>query len=269
MTSSTARRHVWSEYTSPECRTIDPTRTIAILPLAATEQHGPHLPLATDSVINRGHLDALVAVAPEDLDFRILPVQEIGKSNEHIRFPGTLTLPPAVLIEMWTEIGLSVARAGIRKLVFVNSHGGNEEIMGIVARELRQRVSMLSVKSGWSRFGKPEGLFSDRESRYGIHGGDYETSLMLHFRPDLVNMDKARDFVSVAESDERSYDLLRPTGFLAYSWLAGDLGEAGVVGEAHLATAEKGRLQCEHAVAGFIRLLRDVAAAPLFDAATN
>lgn len=257
--------YVWSDYTSPAFRDIDPMRTIAILPIAATEQHGPHLPLCTDTAINRGHLDALIAAAPAGLDFRILPVQEIGKSNEHLRMPGTLTLPASVLIEMWTEIGLSVARAGVRKLVFVNSHGGNEEIMGIVARELRIRVSMLVVKSGWVRFGKPDGLFSDRESRLGIHGGDLETSLMLHFRPELVDMDKAQDFRSVGEDDEQRYKHLRPTGTLAYAWIADDLNPAGAVGEAHLATAEKGRMQCDHAVKGFIEMLREVAAAPLPD----
>lgn len=257
--------YIWSDYTSPEFRFIDPMRTTAILPIAATEQHGPHLPLCTDTAINRGHLDALVSAAPADLDFRILPVQEIGKSNEHLRMPGTLTLPANVLIDMWTEIGLSVARAGVRKLVFVNSHGGNEEIMGIVARELRIQASMLVVKSGWVRFGKPDGLFSDRESRLGIHGGDLETSLMLHFRPELVDMAKARDFRSVGEDDEQRYKHLRPTGTLAYAWIADDLNPAGAVGEAHLATAEKGRLQCEHAVKGFVEMLREVAAAPLPD----
>jgi len=256
---------VWSDYASPAFRDIDPVKTIAILPIAATEQHGPHLPLCTDSAINRGHLDALIAAAPGNLDFRILPVQEIGKSNEHQRMPGTLTIPAGVLIDLWTEIGLSVARAGVRKLVFVNSHGGNEEVMGIVARELRVRASMLVVKSGWMRFGKPEGIFSDRESRFGIHGGDVETSLMLHFRPNLVDMAEARDFASVAEQDEKRYTHLRPTGTLAYAWIADDLNPDGAVGEAHLATAEKGSRQCAHAVAGFIDMLREVASAPLPD----
>ncbi len=241
-------------------------RTIAILPIAATEQHGPHLPLCTDTAINRGHLDALVAAAPADLDFRILPVQEIGKSNEHLRMPGTLTLPANVLIDMWTEIGLSVARAGVRKLVFVNSHGGNEEIMGIVARELRVRASMLVVKSRAGCASASLKACSPTASRgFGIHGGDLETSLMLHFRPELVDMGKAQDFRSVGEDDEQRYKHLRPTGTLAYAWIADDLNPAGAVGEAHLATAEKGRLQCAHAVRGFIEMLREVAAAPLPD----
>ena len=259
------RRLAWSDYTSPEYRDTDPLNTIAILPIAATEQHGPHLPLATDTAINRGCLAALEKALPADLDIRILPMQEIGKSNEHLRMPGTLTLPAPLLIELWTEIGLSAARGGVRKLVFANSHGGNEEVMGIVARELRIRAKMLTVKAGWLKFGKPEGLFSDRESRFGIHGGDVETSLMLHFRPDLVDMGKARDFRSAAEEDEKRYTHLRPAGLLSYAWIAGDLNPEGAVGEAHLATPEKGRRQAEHSSAGFIAMLREVKSAPLPD----
>lgn len=121
-------------------------RTIAVLPLAAVEQHGPHLPVGTDAFINRGLLDVLIGKLPADLDLRILPVQSVGKSNEHLHAPETLTLPPSVLIKAWTEVGLSVARAGVRKLVMLNSHGGNEEVIGIVARELRVWADMLVVK---------------------------------------------------------------------------------------------------------------------------
>jgi len=260
---SRARRFWWGEYASREFEGLDPARTIAILPIAATEQHGPHLPVTVDSAINRGMLETLCRLLPDDIDIRILPVQEIGKSNEHIRHPGTLTLPAGVLIEAWTELGLSVARTGIRKLVFVNSHGGNDEVMGIVARELRVRANMLAVKAAWSRLGRPPGLFSEREAKFGIHGGDAETSLMLHFRPDLVDMSRTGDFRSVAEDDEQRFTHLRPTGFTAYAWLAGDLNSGGAVGEAHLASAEKGRQAAQFSAQRFVELLRDVQAAPL------
>lgn len=257
------RRVWWDEFASREFAHLDPNTTIAILPIAAIEQHGPHLPVGVDAAINAGMLATLIARLPDDLDIRILPIQQVGKSNEHLRMPGTLTLPATTLIEAWTELGLSVARAGVRKLVFVNSHGGNEEVMGIVARELRVRANMLAVKSAWSRLGKPAGLFSEREQKFGIHGGDVETSLMLHFRPELVDMDRARDFPSVAEEDERSFDHLRPTGLTAYAWIAGDLNPDGAVGEAHKATADKGRLTAEHAAGEFIKLLYDVKKAKL------
>ncbi|MCQ8784022.1 creatininase family protein [Mangrovibrevibacter kandeliae] len=253
-----ARRVWWSQYKTTEFERLDPMRVIAVLPIAAVEQHGPHLPTGTDQMINEGMLETMAGLAPEDLDLRILPVQAVGKSNEHLHAPGTLTLPPNVLIEAWTELGLSVARAGVRKLVIVNSHGGNEEIMGIVARELRVRAKMLVVKTAWSRFGHPAGMIDPAETRYGIHGGEVETSLMLHFRPDTVAMEKAETFVSSAVRDETEFDLLRPTGIHAYAWIASDLNPKGTVGDASKGTAEKGRRIAEHAASGFVRLLQDV-----------
>jgi creatinine amidohydrolase len=258
-----ARRVWWGDYASREFQGLDPETTIAILPVAAIEQHGPHLPVCVDAAINRGMLATLIGMLPDDLDIRILPVQEVGKSNEHLRMPGTLTLPATTLIEAWTELGLSVARAGLRKLIVVNSHGGNDEVVGIVARELRVRANMLVVKTAWSRLGKPPGLYGERELKYGIHGGDFETSLMLHFRPELVDMAYAQDFVSVAESDAARFAHLRPTGFTAYAWIADDLNPHGAVGEAHKATAEKGAITAAHSAGEFIKLLYDVKAAGL------
>lgn len=259
------RRAWWGDYRTTEYHAIDPEATIAVLPVAAIEQHGPHLPVSTDSTIMAGMLDAVIAKLPDDLDVRILPIQSVGKSNEHLHAPGTLTLPATTLIEAWTELGASVARAGVRKIVVVNSHGGNEEIMGIVTRELRVRFGMLAVKTSWSRFGRPAGLFSEIEDRYGIHGGDFETSVMLHFRPDLVDMEKAEDFPSRVQAAEDNFELLRHTGTQAFAWIASDLNPHGVVGEAAKATAEKGRLTVEHQTDGFIRLLRDVRKAALDD----
>jgi creatinine amidohydrolase len=257
-----ARRR-WAEYRSAEFGGVDADATLAVLPLAAVEQHGPHLPVGTDALIAEGMLATVIGLLPADLEVRILPVQAIGKSNEHLYAPGTLTLPAGAAIEAWTELGLSVARAGIRKLVMVNAHGGNEEIMGIVARELRVRGEMLAVKTSWSRFGVPAGLFSDVEQRHGIHGGDIETSLMLHFRPDLVDMGQARNFPSLAGATEERFRRLGPTGAHAFAWIARDLNPAGVVGEASAATAEKGRRVAEHQARGFVELLQDVRAVPL------
>lgn len=259
------RRVWWGDYRTTEYASIDPEGTIAVLPVAAIEQHGPHLPVSTDTTIMNGMLETMIARLPAELDIRILPVQAVGKSNEHLHAPGTLTLTAPTLIAAWTELGLSIARAGVRKLIVVNSHGGNEEIMGIVTRELRVREKMLAVKTSWQRFGRPTGMYSDLEERQGIHGGDVETSLMLHFRPDLVDMGKAENFVSNVARAEKEFSLLRHTGTHAFAWMAGDLNPHGVVGEAALATAEKGRLTAEHQADGFITLLKDVRKARLAD----
>jgi creatinine amidohydrolase len=249
----------WTDLTTKEFETLDPGRTIAVLPIAAVEQHGPHLAVATDMAINQGMLDELAKRLPPELSILILPLQAIGKSNEHLRSPGTLTLTAETALRAWVEIGESVERAGLRKLVIINSHGGNSDLLGVVTRELRIRCAMLAVHTAWSRFGKPEGLYTAAEGVHGIHAGDVETSLMLHFRPDLVRQEKAQNFVSSAQAMEREFAYLRPTGLQAFGWIAQDLNPHGAVGDASLATAEKGRATAEHQVSGFIALLKDVA----------
>lgn len=256
------RKIWWNDFSANQFHGLDPNKTIAVFPVAAVEQHGPHLPVGTDTIINQGHLDLLVQRAPADLDIRILPVQAIGKSNEHIWQKGTLSGTATNLIDAWTQIGLEIARTGIRKVVFVNSHGGNVSILDIVARELRVRQNMLAVKAGWSHFW-PKDIYSDIENRFGIHGGDSETSLVMHFRPELVNREALQDFPSVAQRDEQGYKYMRPTGMLSYAWIASDIHPLGAAGEASKATADKGRITVETAVDGFIELLREVERYPL------
>jgi creatinine amidohydrolase len=251
------RRLDWAEYRAGEFADIDPARTIAILPTAAIEQHGPHLPVGTDTMIAQGMLDRLRADCPGDLDIRILPIQAVGKSNEHLWAQGTVTLSAATALQAWVEIGLSVARAGLRKLVIVNSHGGNLDLISILSRELRVQAGMLAVKCQWSGFGHPPGLYPADELRFGIHGGDVETSLMLAFRPETVDMSQAADNRSSAE-----HTPIPPIGPVSYGWIATDLGAAGVVGNASVATADKGHATAAHQVAGFIDLLRRVVAMP-------
>lgn len=253
----------WGDFSASGFQDIDPSRTVAVLPVAAIEQHGPHLPVSTDLAIMQGMLAAVIDRLPDDQDVRILPIQPVGKSNEHVYAPGTLTLPATGLVDTWTELGASVARTGIHKIVIITSHGGNEEIMGIVTRELRVRFNMLAVKSSWMRFGLPEGLYSEFEVRHGIHGGDYETSLMLHFRPDLVDMTRARNFSSRFTDAEQQFDLLRPTGPFGFAWIASDINHHGVAGDAALATAAKGKITADHQAAGLIRLLADIHKAKL------
>ncbi len=252
------RRLDWAQFRAGEFSQMDPARTIAILPTAAIEQHGPHLPVGTDTMIADGMLDEVRRSCPQDLDILILPVQAVGKSNEHVHAAGTLTYSAETAIAAWREIGLAVARAGLRKLVIVNSHGGNLDINSIVARELRVRAGMFVVKCQWGSFGYPDGHYSERELTFGLHGGDVETSLMLDFQPEIVDMDLAQDFASTQE-----VTAISPVGSVSYGWVSSDLNPAGVVGEAHLATAVKGRTTCVHQVRGFIDLLRQVRDADL------
>jgi len=253
----------WAELKSNDFRDLDPETTIAILPVAATEQHGPHLPVMTDTAIAQGMIDGLKARIPDDLNVLVLPIQAVGKSNEHLLSPGTLSLSAATLQHVLVEIGEGVYRAGLRKLVLANSHGGNASVLATVARELRVRFGMLVVATHWRSFGLPNGMYDAVEARHGIHAGDIETSLMLSFRRELVNMDMAKNFVSSAIAMEKEFSHLGPTGPQAFGWIAQDLNAEGAVGDASKATAGKGETTAAHQIDGFVALLRDMTRFPL------
>jgi creatinine amidohydrolase len=251
-------KHQWQDMTTEDFRRPDVADWIAILPIAAIEQHGPHLPVATDRLINEGYLKRMLAILPASIPATVLPVQAIGKSNEHISSPGTLTFTWETVTRAWIEIGDSVARAGVKKLVIINSHGGNVPIHDIVARELRVKHDMLVVATAWSRLGSPDGLYGDHDKRFGIHGGEMETSVMLALHPDLVKMDKAENFRSTQENFEQEFKHLRAHGTIQFGWKAQDLNLKGTVGDATLATPEKGNAHLDYGAAKFIELLEDV-----------
>ncbi len=238
----------------------DMARTVAVLPVAAIEQHGPHLPVGTDAFIGEGYLQRAIARLPADWPVLFLPPQTIGASDEHGEYPGTLTLPFATLVGVLTAIGDGVARAGCRKLVFINSHGGNVPAIDAAALALRARHAMLCVHASWRRLGYPDGLFSERERVYGVHGGDAETSLTLAFRPETVKTDKARDFASAGQAMAADFKRLRAAQPLGFAWMASDLNPDGVVGEAASATAAKGEAAADHGAEAFVELLGDVIA---------
>ena len=254
------RAFFWAELKSEEFRGLDPERTIAVLPVAATEQHGPHLPVMTDTAIAEGMIALLKARLPADLNVLVLPIQSIGKSNEHLLSPGTLSLSAETLHRVLVETGESVHRAGLRKLILANSHGGNAPVLTTFARELRVTLGMLVVATHWRWFGLPRGMYDPVEARHGIHAGDIETSLMLSFRRDLVSMNRAKNFVSSAIDMEKEFAYLGPTGSHAFGWIAQDLNADGAVGDASKASAEKGKTTAEHQINGFIALLRDMTA---------
>jgi creatinine amidohydrolase len=250
----------WADMSWPEFEAADMARTIAVLPIAAIEQHGPHLPVGVDTFIMEGYLRASVARLPHDLPVLFLPVQTIGKSNEHSDYPGTLTLSAQTALNAWTEIGASVRRAGCRKLIFINSHGGNVPVIDIVARELRVRHGMLVVAASWHRFGYPDGLFAAPERSHGIHAGDVETSLMLHFRTDRVKPEEMQNFVPTSVEMEQNFTWLRAIQPVGFGWMSQDLSTPGAMGNSAAASAAKGEAAADYGATAFVELLRDVEA---------
>jgi creatinine amidohydrolase len=248
----------WTEIHWPDIASAEPARWIAVLPLAATEQHGPHLPLGTDVMIAEAYLARVRELLPEKVPATFLPIQGIGISTEHIDYPGTLTLPAEVALKSWMALGESVARAGLKKLVMVTSHGGNSAAMTLVAQELRAQYGLLAVTTGWSRFGAPEGMFSADELRHGIHGGAVETSIMLARYPQTVRKDRIADFRPSSIAMEKDYRWLSTQRPAPFAWQAQDLHPSGAAGDATQASAEKGLRLLDHGARAFGELLADV-----------
>jgi creatinine amidohydrolase len=255
----------WSELSLHDFRSLDMERIVAVLPIAAVEQHGPHLPTGVDAMIMQGCLERAIARLPGDLPALFLPMQSVGASTEHRDFPGTLTLAPESAMRIVMEIAESAIRAGVRKLVLLNSHGGNSSLLSQAALELRARCGVLAVVCSWSRFGYPDGLFGEEEIRHGIHGGEIETSLMLAFRPELVDMSRAENFRPRTLNFERNFAWLRADRPAGFGWMAQDLCAAGAMGDAARATAAKGERVADYWATAFVELLRDVEAFSLGD----
>ena len=248
----------WLEMTWQDIAGAATERWIAVLPLAAIEQHGPHLPLGVDSFIAEAYLDRVRAMLPEDFPVTFLPIQRVGISTEHLDYLGTLTLSAQTAVAAWTELGESVARAGLRKLVLVTSHGGNIAAMELVARDLRARWRMLAVTVGWHRFGYPDGVFSSEERKHGIHAGDIETSLMLAAKPGTVEIKKAARATPATIAMAAEFKWLgayRPAGF---AWMTQDLNPTGAVGDGTLAKADKGEAALAQGAKAFVELLHEI-----------
>ncbi|MCS4510622.1 creatininase family protein [Xylophilus ampelinus] len=264
-----ASRH-WSHWRTTDFARLRASgaaaQAVAVLPVAATEQHGPHLPLCVDSALVEGVIAASLPHLPPTLHALFLPTQAVGFSPEHLAFPGTLSFSAETLIRIWTEIGEAVARTGIRRLLLLNGHGGQVGAMDLVARDLRARCGLIVYSSSWFSLPLPDavqGLFSPHEHRFGIHAGDIETSMMLHLHPERVAMEQARDFRSSSEDRAARHRILGDGRSAKLGWQMQDYNRQGAAGNAAAATAEKGAATVAAAGWQLALLLQEIASLPL------
>ena len=262
MSSPESRRVIsryWWDLTTEEFASLDMQCVVALLPVGAVEQHGPHLPVRVDAAINAGILERALQLLPADLALLVLPAQNVGKSDEHIAFPGTLSIHYETLGRLWFDLAASVHRAGCRKIIFFNSHGGQPQLVDIVCRDLRVRLGMLAVNCAWYDTTPMSDLFDAEELRHGIHGGAVETSMMLHLHPDLVKMDRAQNFISRAAAVEAENTVLRIEGATGIGWQTQDLNSQGACGDATQADATKGKELIERAAKELAALVAEAA----------
>jgi creatinine amidohydrolase len=248
----------WTEIRWADAAPADIARWIAVLPLAATEQHGPHLPLETDVLIGDAYLARVREVLPATVPATFLPVEPIGISTEHIDYPGTQTLPTGVALKRWTTIGEDIARRGVKKLVIITSHGGNSAAMMLVAQDLRAHQKLFVVTTSWSRLSGADKLFPADEVRHGIHGGAVETSIMLARHPDKVRVDAIADFPASSIAMDKEFRWLSTQRPAPFAWQAQDLNASGAVGNATLAVAGKGDKLLDQGARAFCELLTEV-----------
>jgi creatinine amidohydrolase len=251
------RRLAWR--TSPEVEEIARSNALVIQPIASVEQHGPHLPCYTDSLVADGLVARAVALTPVDVEVWTLPVIAYGKSNEHLGFPGTISLSAETLIAVCRDVGRSVARSGFRKLAFVNGHGGQPHLLEMVARDIREETGLMVFPLFPYRLGVPEGVVSSPdEEALGIHGGELETSLVLALEPEAVHMDRAEPGDDRVRKLYGDLEHLSLEGALPTAWLTRDLSENGVIGDPTQASAERGERALAHLADGLSRVFAEI-----------
>lgn len=235
----------------------DKQNTVIIQPVGAIEQHGAHLPLIVDAAIGMG----VLGKALEKLDAQIpafaLPMLYYGKSNEHWHFPGTVTLSTETLSATLMEVGESMYRAGLRKLILMNSHGGQPQVMQMVARDLHVKYDdfMVFPLFTWRAPNITKELLTPKEAQQGMHAGDAETSIMLALLPEQVKMDKA---VAEYPPELPNTSLLTPEGKLPFAWTTKDVSKSGVIGDATTATLEKGEQILASVSDGWVKVIQEI-----------
>lgn len=263
--SHRAPSRFWADLSTADFVSLDRARAIAVLPLGATEQHGPHLPLSVDTTLVDGVVAAALPHLPADLPVLVLPTQAIGFSPEHTRFPGTLSLKAETLIRLWTEIGDGVADSGVNKLLLLNAHGGQVGALDLVARDLRARRGMLVYSSSW--FNLPlqdeagqdlNAAFDPQEHRFGIHAGEIETSMMLALAPGRVRLEQAEYFRSTSQDRAERFPLLGNGRSAKLGWMMQDYNANGAVGNARAADAGRGQALVDAAGRALAQLLTEI-----------
>ena len=254
----------WQSLTTRDIDDVVARDPVVILPLAAIEQHGPHLPLSTDLDIGLGLLTRAVGELPAGFPAFILPPQAVGTSEEHVGFAGTLSLAAEVLSSVIQQHGASLHACGVRRLVLSNRHGGNRHVIDDAALALRRRHRMLVVKANYFMFPRPTDVeLPESEWRHGLHAGAIETAMMMHLRPELVRAPPERPGTSLGEELAMTLRHLGPEGVASFAWLAEDLDATGVAGDARLADAEKGRRLVAHYGGILAEVIRDARDFPL------
>jgi creatinine amidohydrolase/Fe(II)-dependent formamide hydrolase-like protein len=223
--------------TTREIAALDGDQVLVVLPIGAVEQHGPHLPVLTDAMIVEAVLTRALESRPDDGRVWTLPVQAYGKSNEHSGFAGTVGLRGETLAATLKDLARGVHASGLRRLMFLNAHGGNPEIVDYVARDLREELGILCFTAHPFRFGLSVDIISSVEGGYGIHGGESETSLMLAIAPELVRAEHYTPELPPVRAFMKRFTLKGPASF---GWLTRDLSRSGTIGDPRAASAGKG-----------------------------
>jgi creatinine amidohydrolase len=253
--TSNVRR--FADLTGPQVSQLFTERTIVVQPLGAVEQHGPHLPLSTDSVVATAVAEAAVAQVGEELDVWLLPTLEYTKSNEHAWSPGTVWLSATTLLAVLDDLGRCIATTPAKRLVFLNGHGGNSALLNVANRELRLAHGLMTFLTHPGVPADQGGTSPAAELGMGVHGGTEETSIMLHLAPELVDMSKAERRVPEAIALNK---YVRFGGRVSFGWLSNDFFPDGYIGDPTAATAEIGKRLFDGSVQSLCESLREIAA---------
>jgi creatinine amidohydrolase len=250
----------WADLAAPDFRDLA-APTICILPLGATEQHGPHLPVSVDSDLAEAVLARAMKQISGQMTVLVLPTMTVTCSAEHGRFPGTLSLRPTTFLLVLADIADSLAANGFGRLVLFNAHGGNRAILDVAARDMRIRHNMIVVTASWFDFAQTDGLFDAEALKLDLHAGESETAAMLAICPERVDMTKAADFRSAMKDWGTTTPRIGLSGQPARpAWIINDLNPDGVCGNAAAAQAETGGALLDSAASGFAAFLSDFAA---------